>query len=74
VTILDRAKESGLIVELILIALGGIISCTSMHILSWGASDLQCSSYSELIQMSLGNGMKRLFEVLTICYSLLGCT
>ncbi|CAK86871.1 unnamed protein product (macronuclear) [Paramecium tetraurelia] len=69
-----RAKDQGLIIELLLIALCGIISCISMHILSWSAGDLQCSSYSELIQMSLGNKMKRGFEILTICQCLLGIT
>lgn len=45
-----------------------------MHILSWAAQDLQCSSFSELTQMSLGNKAKRVVEILTILYCLMGCT
>ena len=69
----DCASKSGLIAELIILSFSAVISCISMHLISWSSSKLESLSYGEIVQSTLGTHFRNLFDIIVILGTTLNC-
>ena len=71
--IIDCASKSGLIAELIILNFSAVISCISMHLISWSSCKLGSLSYGEIVQTTLGTNFRNLFDIFVILGTTLNC-
>lgn len=69
----DCASKSGLIAEIIILSFSAVISCISMHLISWSSCKLRSLSYGDIIQTALGTNFRNLFDVIVILGTTLNC-